>query len=357
MRLGLIGLPSSGKTTIFNALTGSRLPTGVPHAPGKTEVHTAVADVPDDRLLALSALFRPRKTTPAKVTYADIGGLRARAGKEGLPGALLNQLEQMDGFLHVARAFDDPSVPHPLDGVDPARDLAAMEAEFVLDDLLTVERRLERLTEERQKVMRDRAAVERDQALFQRLHAVLSEGHPLRSQSFTTEETRLLSGFGLISRIPVLTLVNLAEGQAMPDLGPGGAGTAVLGLQGKLEMEIAQLAPEEAQAFLQEYGIEEPGRRRVIRASYQLLGLLSFFTVGEDEVRAWTLARGASALDAADTIHSDLARGFIRAEVIPAEELLALGGLAQARTQGRLRLEGKEYLVADGEVVHIKFNV
>jgi len=357
MKLGIIGLPSSGKTTIFNALTGSRLPTGVPHAPGKSEVHTAVADVPDERLLSLSALFRPRKTTPAKVTYADIGGLQARAGKEGLPGALLNQLEQMDGFLHVVRAFDDPAVPHPLDGVDPARDLAAMEAEFILDDLLTVERRLERLTEERQKVMRDRAAIERDQALFQRLHGVLSEGQPLGSQTFTAEETRLLSGFGLISRIPVLALVNLAEGQTLPELGPAGAGAAVLGLQGKLEMEIAQLAPDEAQAFLEEYGIEEPGRRRVIRTSYQLLGLLSFFTVGEDEVRAWTLSKGATALDAAGTIHTDLARGFIRAEVIPAHELLALGGLTQARSQGRLRLEGKEYVVADGEVVHIKFNV
>ena len=357
MKLGLIGLPSSGKTTVFNALTGSRLPTGVPHAPGKAEVHTAVADVPDDRLAALSAMFRPRKTTPAKVSYADVGGLQARAGKEGLPGALLNQLEQMDGFLHVVRAFDDPALPHPLDGVDPARDLAAMESEFILDDLLTVERRLERLAEERHKVMRDRAAVERDQALFQRLHALLSEGRPLRSQSFTAEETRQFSGFGLISRIPVLALINLAEGQAIPNLGRAASGTPLLGLQGKLEMEIAQLNPEEAQAFLQEYGIEEAGRSRVIRASYQLLGLMSFFTVSEEEVRAWTLAKGATALQAADTIHTDLARGFIRAEVIPVPELLALGGLAEARSQGRLRQEGKDYLVLDGDVIHIKFNV
>jgi GTP-binding protein YchF len=357
MKLGIIGLPSAGKTTVFNAITGQNLPTGVPAAPGRSETHTAIADVPDDRLQPLTEMFHPRKTTAAKVTYADIGGLQAKAGREGLPGTLLNQLGQMDGFVHVVRAFDDPGVPHPLESIDPARDLAAMEAEFLLNDLLTVERRRERLAEERQKVIRDRALVEREQVLFERLQAILDEQQPLRGHAFSAEEHRLLAGFGLLTRIPMLVVVNLAEDEAMPDVGAVGPGVAVLGLQGKLEMEIAQLPEAERRGYLDEYGITQAGRERVLRASYDLLGLQSFFTVGDDEVRAWTLPRGGTALEAADTIHSDLARGFIRAEVIPVEELLALGGLAQARSRGRLRQEGKDYPVVDGDVVHIKFNV
>jgi ribosome-binding ATPase len=357
MRLGIIGLPSAGKTTIFNALTGGRLPTGEVHAPGKVEVHTAVADVPDERLEALSRLFHPQKTTPAKVTYADIGGLRVAAGREGLPGPLLNHLSPMDGFVHVVRAFDDPAAPHPEGSVDPARDLAALESEFLLNDMLTVERRLERLREERQKLMRDRAVVERETALFERVAARLNEGHPLRGETFGAEDDRVLSGFGLLTRKPILVVVNLPEGGEPPPLGASGPKVEILGLQGKLEMEIAQMPEPEAGDFLREYGIAEPGRLRVIRASYDLLGLHSFFTVGDDEVRAWTVRRGATALEAADTIHTDLARGFIRAEVIPWNDMLAMETLARARSEARLRSEGKDYIVADGDVVHIKFNV
>ncbi len=357
MRLGIIGLPSAGKTTIFNALTGGRLPTGEAHAPGRVEVHTAVADVPDDRVEALSALFQPRKTIHAKVTYADIGGLRADVGREGLPGPLLNHLSQMDGFVHVVRAFDDPSIPHPSETVDPARDATAMESEFMLNDMLAVDRRLARLAEERQKVMRDRAVIDREAVLFERLQQALNGSQPLRALALTPEEDLLLAGFGLLTRRPMLVVVNLAEGGALPDVKAMGPKVKVLGLQGKLEMEIAQMPPDEAADFLREYGIAEPGRQAVLRASYELLGLHSFFTVGDDEVRAWTLRRGATALEAADTIHSDLARGFIRAEVIPHQELLALGGLTQARAEGKLRAEGKEYVVADGDIVHIKFNL
>jgi GTP-binding protein YchF len=356
MRLGIIGLPSAGKTTIFNALTGGRLPTGEVHAPGRVEVHTAVADVPDARLMLLSDLFHPRKTTHAKVTYADIGGLRADVGREGLPGPLLNHLSQMDGFVHVVRAFEDPLLPHP-GGVDPARDMAAMESEFLLNDMLAVERRLARLVEERQKVMRERAAIERETVLFERLQAGLNGSQPLRGLDLSPEDDRVLAGFGLLTRRPMLVVVNVAEGAAMPALEASGPKVQVLGLQGKLEMEIAQMPAEESADFLREYGLAEPGRQAVLRASYDLLGLHSFFTVGEDEVRAWTLPRGATALAAADTVHTDLARGFIRAEVIPFQELLDLGGLSQARAEGKLRAEGKEYVVADGDIVHIKFNV
>jgi len=356
MQLGIIGLPVAGKTTIFNALTGSALPTGA-LAGGRVEVHTAVVDVPDARVDALSRLYHPKKTTYAKVTYADIGGLQAEAGREGLPGTLLNQLAQMDGFVHVVRAFDDPSAPHPSGSVDPARDLAAMENEFLLNDMLVVERRLERLNEERQRGGRERAVVERELAIFNRLSQTLAQNQPLRSQTFSLDEDRLLTGFGLLSRKPMLVLVNTAEGGTGPTLQPPSAGVSVLALQGKLESEIAQLPPEETAAYLAEYKIDEPGRMRVIRESYDLLGLLSFFTVGEDEVRAWRLRRGGTALEAAGTIHTDLARGFIRAEAIAWDELLALGGLPQARTYGKLRLEGKDYVVSEGEVIHIRFNV
>lgn len=321
---------------------------------GRVEVHSATVDVPDVRLDSLSALFQPRKSTYAKVTYADIGGLGVDAGREGIPGALLNPLEQVDGFLHVVRAFDVPSAPHPSGGVDPTRDLNAMEAEFILNDMLRVEGKLERLGAERQRGGRDRATVDREIAVFRRLAEALSQEQPLRCLALSGEEERALAGFGLLSRKPTLVVVNIPEGGEAPELITD---FPVLPLQGKLEMEIAQLPKVEAQAFLEGYGIEEPGRDRVIRASLELLERITFFTVSEEEVRAWTLARGATALDAAGTIHSDMVRGFIRAEIIPWDELLALGGLAQARVQGKLRVEGKDYPVRDGEVVYIRFNV
>jgi len=312
--------------------------------------------VPDERLMALSRLYQPKKTTHAKVTFTDIGGLKADAGREGLPGQLVNQLEQVDGYLHVVRAFEDANIPHPFDTIDPVRDAAAMQQEFLLHDLLVVEKRLERLVEERQKGGRDRAQIEREQALFERFNQTLAQDQPLRALHLTQEERKAIGGFGLLSTKPVLILVNLAEGQPMPGI-EFEDDLSMLGFRGELEMEIAQLPQDEAAEFLREYGLEEPGRQRVIRSTYEVLNLQSFFTVGEDEVRAWKLAKGATALDAAGTVHSDLARGFIRAEVIPWDRLVALGGLTQARTQGELRLEGKDYLVKDGEVVHIRFNI
>lgn len=355
MRLGIIGLPSCGKTTIFNALTGGSLPTGV--RGDRLQVHTAVSDVPDRRVDELSALFKPRKTIYAKVNYADIGGLKAESAREGLPGQLLNQLSQMDGFVHVVRAFESEMVPHPSGSVDAARDLTAMEAELLLNDMLTVERRLEKLLEERKKGGgREKAVIEREIALFERLTEALGTERPLREAAFSPEDARAMSGFGFLTLKPVLVVVNLAEGQAAPALAATGVGVQVLALQGEIEMEIAQLPPDEARAFLAEYGISEAGRDRVLRASHDLLGLQSFFTVGEDEVRAWTVARGASALEAASAIHTDLERGFIRAEVIGWKDLLDLGGLPQARAAGKLRVEGRDYVVHDGEVVHIRFN-
>ena len=365
MRLGIIGLPQSGKTTVFNALTRGNLP--VTTSGGRFEVHTAVVDVPDPRLERLSELFKPEKTIHAKVTYADIAGLEgSAAGKPSaaskasaaVSGPLLNQLTQMEGLLHVVRCFEDPGVPHLSGSVDPGRDIADMEAELLLNDLIAVERKIERLVEERKKGGgRDKTNIERELALFERLQATLSTETPLRDQDFTTEEEHILAGYGLLTRKPMLIVLNLGEGQEPPPIEYRHKHSDSVALQGKLEMEIAQLPPEEAPIFLEEYGIAEPGLNRVIRLSYDLLGLLSFFTVSPDEVRAWAVRRGATAHEAAGIIHTDLQKGFIRAEVIPWDELLALGGLAEARARGKLRLEGKDYVLKDGEMMHVRFNV
>jgi GTP-binding protein YchF len=355
MKLGIIGLPAAGKTTVFNALTGAQLPVGA--LSPTQEVHTAVVDVPDERVDRLSDLYHPRKTTYAKVTYADIGGVRADSSQAGLAGAVLNQLQQMDGLVQVVRAFQDPSVPHLNGAVDPARDQSDLHDELMLNDMLTVERRLEKLAEEYKRGARERALIAREQAVFERLQSALAEGQPLREMSLTADEEKLLSGFGLLTLKPSLVIVNLGEGQAAPDLGDLGPGVDVLPLQGKLEMEIAQMPPEETRVYLEEYGIDEPGRARVLRTSYALLDLISFFTVGEDEVRAWTVPGGAAAMDAAGAIHSDLARGFIRAEVIGWNELLGLGGWNQSREAGKLRVQGKDYPVRDGDILQVRFNV
>lgn len=358
MRLGIIGLPQSGKTTLFNALTRGTQPVGM--SAGRVEVHTGVVDVPDPRVDKLSAMFKPKKTIYAKVTYADIAGLEGSAAKTGISGTLLNQLTQMDAFLQVVRCFENENVPHPHGSVDPARDLAAMEGEFILNDLIAVERKLERLTEEKKKgAGRDKAVIQAEQVLFERMQAALGAETPLRDLPISPEEEKMFSGFGFLSRKPLLVVLNLAEGQTAPDLKYAEAHqhTQLVALQAKLEMDIAQLPAEEAQLFLAEYGIEEPSLNRMIRLSYDLLGLQSFFTVGPDEVRAWTTHRGALAPEAAGEIHTDLQKGFIRAEVVTYTDLVALGGLPEARTHGKLRLEGKEYIVQDGDILNIRFNI
>jgi len=354
MKLGIIGLPQSGKTTIFNALTRGNTPTTA--SAGRIEVHTAVVDVPDPRVDTLSAMFKPRKTIYAKVTYADIAGLEGGSARTGISGTLLNQLAQMDGLLHVVRCFPDEHVPHPSGSVDPLRDIAAMEGELLLNDLIAVERKLERLTEERKKGGTDKVLNERQTALFTRLHELLSAEKPLRGVEISAEEEKHLSGFGLLTRKPLLVLLNLGEGQPAPDVGKT-TSCPVAALQGKLEMELAQLPAEDAAVFMQEYGITQLSLDRMITISYDLLDQQSFFTVGEDEVRAWTTKRNATAVEAAGEIHTDLQKGFVRAEVVACADLLELGGMTEAKAKGKLRLEGKEYIVKDGDIVHIRFNV
>jgi GTP-binding protein YchF len=352
MKLGIIGLSQSGKTTIFNALTRGNTPTTA--SAGRFEVHTAVVDVPDPRVDQLSGMFKPRKTLYAKVTYTDIAGLESGAAKTGISGQLLNQLTQMDGFLLVVRAFTDENVAHPAGTIDPARDLEAMSTELLLNDLIAVERKLERLVEERKKGGTDKTLNERQTALFTRLHETLNGGTPLRKMDFAPEESRELASFGLLTRKPLLTVFNLGEGQKPIERSLDHPSVSLLG---KLEMEIAQLGPEDAAVFMQEYGIEELGLSRMIRLSYDLLRLQSFFTVGEDEVRAWTVDRGATALEAAGAIHTDLQHGFVRAEVVSYDDVVELGGMNEAKSRGKLRLEGKEYVVKDGDIVHVRFNL
>jgi len=321
-------------------------------------VHTSAVDVPDERLVGVSTLFNPKKTTNAKVTYADIGGLNiGGTGRDGLPGQLVNQLEQVDGLLLVVRAFEDPAVPHPHGELDPPGDAGRVEAEFIIHDMVTVERRLEKLEEDRQKGGREAGEIERELALYHRLMEMLGEAVPLRDGGLSPEEQQTVRGFGLLSLIPILVVYNTSE-DGIPNGSieePGG--DPHLLFHGKIEMEIAQLSPDDEEDFLVEFGISEPGRERVIRASYDMLGLITFFTGNDEEARAWTLKGGSTCLKAAETIHSDMARGFIRAEVIAWDELVALGSLPEARTQGKLRVVGKEYIVSDGDVLYIRFNV
>jgi hypothetical protein len=349
MKLGIIGFPQSGKTTLFNALTRGNAPTTA--SAGRIEVHTAVVDVPDPRVDKLSVMFKPKKTIYAKVTYADIAGLDSGVARSGISGQLLNQLSQMDGLIHVVRCFEDGNVPHPSGSVDPARDITAMDGELLLNDLIAVERKLERLVEERKKGGTDKVLNERQTAFFTRLHEVLSAEKPLRGVEISTEEEKYLSGFGLLTRKPLLVLLNLGEGQTEPVVQTSSPRVA---LQGKLEMEIAQLPPGDAAVFMSEYGITELSLNRMISISYDLLNQQSFFTVGEDEVRAWTTKRKAMAVEAAGEIHTDLAHGFVRAEVISYQDLIELGGMTEAKAKGKLRLEGKEYIVKDGDIVHIR---
>lgn len=356
MQLGIIGLPQSGKTTLFNALTGANLATGA--ASAHMEVHTAVVDVPDLRVDALVEHYKAKKTVYAKVTYADITGIDGKAGKAGLPGQLINAMATMDGFLHVVRQFESPVVAHQEGSLDPIRDIENLDTEFILNDLVMVERKLERLTEEhRRGVSRPREEIQKEIDVFKTLQAMLNENLPLRHHSFTPEEDQIVASYGFLSRKPQIIVFNQSEGQDAPAYESPHPHTFVIALPAKLEMDIAALEPEDAEIFMQEYGIEELAMSRLIKLSYDLLGVHSFFTAGEKEVHAWTLKKGLKARDAAGVIHSDMEKGFIRAEVISYDDLMLYGSTAEARTKGRLRVEGKTYIIEDGDIIEIRFNI
>lgn len=359
MKLGIIGLPNSGKTTVFNALTGSDIETGAVSS-GRLTTNMAVVQVPDPRVEKLSDMYKPKKTTYATVTYVDVGGLDKGVGKSGLPGELRNAIAPVDGFVHVIRQFEDDGVPHPHTSLDPKRDLEALDSEFLLTDLITVESRLERLQEELKKKGKKATgrSVEEEIALLERIKAHLETESPLRNMDLDEEEKKSLRGFGLFTMKPVVVVINTNE--PLEDtsgiLTYDHQNATVLALAGQIEAEIAQLGDDDKAIFLEEYGIAEPGANRIIRASYNLMSIQTFFTVGEDEVRAWGVRIGAKAPEAAGVIHSDLQRGFIRAETVAYDDLVGLGSMTNAKSEGKVRLEGKEYTVQDGDILNIRFN-
>lgn len=357
MRLGIIGLPNSGKTTIFNALTGSDLETAAVSS-GQFEIHTAVVNVPDTRIYTLTEMYHPKRTIFATITYVDIGGLDKGIGQGGLKGQFRNELAQVDGFVHVVRAFQDETVPHPYITVDPKRDLEMIDTEFMLNDLITLESRLEKLDDEiRIKGKKAEPVVLPQIELMNRLKEQIENDRPLRELEFTEDELKLIRGYGFLTLKPTIVVVNQGE-EAVPVeqiLTYNYGNSHVVGLQGKLEAEIAQLDADGKAMFMEEYHITELSAAKVVRHSYQLMSIQSFFTVGEDEVRAWSVAVGATAPEAAGAIHTDLQKGFIRAEVMAYEELIGAGSEAALKQVGKFRLEGRDYIVRDGDILNIRF--
>ena len=357
MKIGLVGLPRTGKTTLFNLLTGQSVATSS-YGASRGEMHVGVARVPDERVDRLSALFSPRKTTFATFEVVDLAGFE-KGERQGLDA---KEFRTADALLHVVRAFPDAAGAPPA----PAREIADLETELILADLEVVERRLERLEAAIKKRRTD--ADVREQALLQRIRPALEGETPLRAMALGDDDTKAIRGFTFLSQKPILHCLNVAEKEiargasAVESFGLAATAarphTRVGWVSAVIEAEVAQLSGDEQVAFLADLGLAEPALRRVLRDCYELLGLVSFFTVGEDEVRAWSIPRGTRAQDAAHAIHSDIARGFIRAEVVTYEDLVAAeGSMAVARDRAQLRLEGKDYLVRDGEVCHFRFNV
>jgi len=361
MEVGIIGLAKAGKTTLFNILTASRQSTD--RYSVSRETHVGVASVPDPRLVRLRDHFSPKKFTPATVTYVDIPGIQRGDGAANLD---LARLREVDALAHVVRAFDHPEIPHPEGSIDPRRDVEIVDLELILADLDIVSRRIERLDKARKRGLEAEEQRERN-LLADVVLPALEHEQPLRALELSEADEKRLRGFQLLSAKPLLVVLNVGEdnltSHVEADLGgtvTGGEslrGVHSVTVSAPIEAEISQLDTEHQAEFLADLGLSEPSLDRVIRASYELLGLISFFTVGEDEVRAWTIRRGTTARAAGGVIHSDIERGFIRAEVTAGDDLLALGSLAACRDKGKLRLEGKDYVVADGEIVHFRFNV
>lgn len=359
-----MGLPSSGKTVVFNALSRAKVPVATYSAPA-SEPNRAIVKVPDARLAALAEVFRPEKVTPAEVLYVDVAGLMQGMGSDGQGAQLLAQLRSCDALLIVIRAFHNDAVPHPLGSVDAERDLDVLATELLLSDLGVVEKRLERLEKEVRAARGTEAEQqkrERELVLLRMAQAALAEGKPIRSIPMDSADELLLRGYCFLTQKPWLVLLNTDDEGVDQDLVKRlrarweDDGTQVTAIAGRLEMDLAELSPDEAAEFLAAWDVAEPALDRVIQDSYRLLNLISFFTVGEDEVRAWTVHSGSSAVEAAAAIHTSIAKAFIRAEVVRQEDLLRCGSLAEARKRGLLRSEGRGYVIRDGDVAHFLHN-
>ncbi len=355
MRTAIIGLPMTGKTSLFTMLTGLHETTRV----GVTEARLGVARVPDERVEELARVFQPERVTHATVEYLDFPAISKDALRDP---SYMASLRLADALAHVVRVFADDSVPHEKGSVDPERDIADLDMELVLSDLMVIEKRLERLDKDRKKMKNP--DLDREFEVLERARTALEQNTPLRSLEFPADQEKRIRGFQFLSLKPMLYVLNLGEAEA-PRLhedearyraSPLGAHphTAIVAICGKIEAELAELSPADAAEYLASYGLKESGLERLISASYSLLGLMSFLTAGETEVRAWTIPAGANALKAAGAIHTDFEKKFIRAEVANWKALVDGGGYAGARERGQLRLEGKEYIVRDGDVLVIR---
>jgi ribosome-binding ATPase len=358
MKTGIIGLPQVGKTSLFRMLTKAHLSEHAYFNP--REAHVGVAKVPDERLDRLAAVYQPKKVTHASVEYVDVGAVGQDALKET---AYIGHLRNVDALAHVVRAFDDPAIPH-VGAIDPLRDIRNVEFDLMVSDLGQIEKRLERLEKDLKKMRSPE--LEKEFELLTQAKIYLESEHPLREMRMTPEDKKRLRGFMFLSEKPILYVLNIGEsselGSALAKAPAQYAlteiasrhGASVVAMCGKVEAELAEMSDADAAEFLGSYGLKESGLVRLIRTTYALLGMISFFTVGEDECRAWTIPANTRAVQAAGAIHSDLEKHFIRAETIRWDQLLEAGSEANARAHGTLRLEGKDYIVQDGDVMHIR---
>lgn len=361
---GIVGLPNVGKSTLFNAITQAGAESA--NYPFCTiDPNVGIVEVPDERLDRLTEMFTPQRTVPTAFEFVDIAGLVEGASRgEGLGNKFLSHIREVDAIAHVVRCFEDPNITHVSGSVDPIRDINVINLELILADMETVERRMER-TRKQLKSGDKKAQAEIE--LLERLKQVFDEGKPARSLELSDEERLIIRDLHLLTIKPVLYVANVGENEVSNyDANPHvekvkefatAEGAEVIVISAKVESEIAELEGEDRQLFLEELGLKESGLDRLIKAAYKLLGLITYFTAGVQEVRAWTIRKGTKAPQAAGVIHSDFEKGFIRAEVVGYEDLIQAGSMAKAREMGLLRLEGKEYVVADGDVMHFRFNV
>jgi len=366
LEICIIGLPKSGKTTIFNALTKGKADTKT-YATTAATPNIGVSKVPEPRLQALDGIFHPKKVTPTEVKYADIAGAAKGLDKgEGIGGQFLNYLSNADALLQVVRAFEDENVPHVDGSINPKRDIATMDLELVFSDLTIIDRRLKRLEDSLKSAKpSERDLLLKEQALLQKIKSELEKDVPIWQQGLTTEELRSLANYQFLTAKPMLLVINIGENQlaqasSLEDeirSAYSHSQFEVVALCGKLEMELTQLSDDEAVEFRNALDLPEPAVDRIIRLSHQLLGLISFFTTVSEELKAWTVTKGTTALKAAGKIHSDIEKGFIRAEVVGFNDLDRCGSLAEARKHGLLRLEGKTYIVQDGDIITFLFNI